>query len=434
MRKILAIVMSLAMVLSMGVVFASAAPGVYATGEESDFEAVGKIDIQWDPNASTKIDLTDGKLDEWQTAQYTSKTISPDNMIAWENNEHTGTEDNGDGTVKHLYSNTITTNPSGDHTTRMPEGWSLQTYFVADKDNLYVGFYITDPDVVASDAHYHTGDAFQMNIDFGGKLGDIIENYPERVEDMENTQNIFYSFCYAGDGQPIRIFRDCSGDNRELNKPEDGVQGTTAATPNGWSAEFKIAWKTLYDDYEWKAWADNDAPIYVGSEEALPLKIGMALYYQDHTNVDGDPNKIVWAAGTGNGTNFGDDGKPVVTWDAHDNGINLELAPQDGLEFSYEKIVVLGADEKIPEFIPETDPPADTGNETEPADDQPADTKGEETKAEDTKAEDKGEETKAPASDKNDDKKGGCGGMIGAGAAVAVLAAAAAAVALKKKD
>ena len=83
MKKILAIALSVVMLLSLGVVFASAAsaPGTYVTSEET-YQSVGNLPITWAPDVSEKLDLTDGNMGDWVDAGYTPYTINPENMIS----------------------------------------------------------------------------------------------------------------------------------------------------------------------------------------------------------------------------------------------------------------------------------------------------------------------------------------------------------------
>ncbi len=433
MKKIFAIVLTVAMILSMGVVLASAAThpnagvtsGAYVTGVAADFKAVGEIALEWVADAAEKIDLTDGKLEDW--ANFEPHQITPENMISWVGNDGKNNT-NGEGAVD----------------SQMPENWSITAYFVADKDYLYVGFYIVDNDVVSSDAgSYQTGDAFQINIDFGGKLGEIIEKDPETAAMMGNTQNVFYSFCCSGDGKPVRIFRDCSDDNRQLNaegpytndilEPKDDVVGTTALTEDGWSAEFRLPWQLMYDDYALKGWLENveDSRIYIGGVDSKPLATGMALYYQNHShNEDGSDTGINWAAGTGNGI-LAANGAPAVAWDAYDNGITLvlEADPTKGIEFTSPNIEVLMENETEP---PETEKPTETVTESESAADSVADSTADsaDESASDSAADSAAESGTAGETAAEEE---GCASVIGFSAA-AVLMAAAAVVVLKKKD
>ena len=90
MKKIFAILMTAALLLSMGTVLASAelpadvsfTPGGYS-GNAEDFTPAGDFAITWDPEASSKLDLTDGDMADWAAAGYNMVTIDASNMIYW---------------------------------------------------------------------------------------------------------------------------------------------------------------------------------------------------------------------------------------------------------------------------------------------------------------------------------------------------------------
>ena len=392
MKKIFAIVITVAMLLSMGALLINAElPDVPFTAggySAEEFNTVGTVKITWDPEASSKLDVTNGDMSDWAAADYNMVTVDTSNMVYWVNDTANGTG--------------------------VPAGWQIQTYFVADKDYLYVGFYVTDPAFAygAPGAHYD-GDAFQVCIDFGGLMGKTLKEDPDA---LSNPKNIFYSFSCTGDGQPLEIWRE-EADNNGIIAAEEGVKGAAAATESGWAAEFALPFQMLYDDYEWKAWF-GDPKIYVGSDEQRPLNIGCCLYYLDRSATAGTIN---WAAGSTNGI-ADDAGVPQVSWTAYDNGINLELDYVDGIEFTCPGIVVVSPEETTPE---ETEAP------TEPETEAP------ETEAPTAAPETQAPETDAPATDApateapTTEAEGGCGSVIGF-SVIAVLAAAAAAVALKK--
>jgi hypothetical protein len=392
MKKIFAIVITVAMLLSMGALLINAElPDVPFTAggySAEEFATVGTVKITWDPEASSKLDVTNGDMSDWAAADYNMVTVDTSNMVYWVND---------------------TTNGTG-----VPAGWQIQTYFVADKDYLYIGFYVTDPAFAYGSAGGHyDGDAFQVCIDFGGLMGKTLKEDPDA---LSNPKNIFYSFSCTGDGQPLEIWRE-EADNNGIIAAEEGVKGAAAATESGWAAEFALPFQMLYDDYEWKAWAE-DPKIYVGSDQRLPLNIGCCLYYLDRSATAGTIN---WAAGSTNGI-ADDGGVPQVSWTAYDNGINLELDYVDGIEFTCPGIVVTPLTETTPE---ETEAP------TEPETEAP------ETEAPTAAPETEAPETEAPATDApateapTTEAEGGCGSVIGF-SVIAVLAAAAAAVALKK--
>jgi hypothetical protein len=401
MKKILAIVMTFAMLLSLGAVVASAAevppvswtPGNFAVADAADFTPVGEVKITWDAEAGKKLDLSDGDMADWAAAGYNMITIDAANMVSWVGGA------------------------AGEVDPGMPEGWNISTYFVADADYLYIGFYVTDPAFAYGSAGAYNGDAFQVCIDFGGKLGQVVVEDPDRVT---NPKNIFYSFSCVSDGAPLEIMRQESDQDGWLSEANgDGVKGAAAKTETGWAAEFALSWQQMYDDYVWKAWED-DPKIYVGSDEILPLNIGCCLYYLDRSESAGAIN---WAAGSTNGILMDDEVTPGVSWTCYDNGVQAKLEYEEGITFNCTGIVVLPTSETTPE---ETEKP--TEEETE----APTDEVTEAPTEEKTEAPTDAPATDAPATDApTEPAEGGCGSVIGF-SAIAVLAAAAAAVALKK--
>ena len=403
MKKIFAILMTVAMLLSLGTVLASAelpylpagftfTPGGYSTSAD-DFSPAGDFKITWDPEAGTKLNLADGDMADWQAADYDMITIDASNMIYWAGKS------------------------------KVPEGWQISTYFVADSEWLYIGFFVVDPVFAYGGTSGYNGDAFQVCIDFGARLGEMLETDPEN---LLNPKNVFYSFSCSGDGDALVINRqecgEAAGQMTPLSEATgDGVKGAARATADGWSAEFALSWEQLYDDYNYKAW--DDPKIYIGGDENRPLNIGCCLYYLDRDTNGGDLN---WAAGSTNGITD-DAGTPQVSWTAYDNGLNLSLEYVDGMEFAINTIVPLAKTETIPPE--ETEAPETDAPETE------APTAAPETAAPETEG-----ATKAPAADTGATEttgaattEEGCASVVGFGA-VAVLAAAAAFVALKKKD
>lgn len=407
MKKIFAIVITLAMLLSLSAVLASAdapvlpdsytgdkAAGNYAVADPSEFSALGTVKIQWDKDASTKLDLSDGDMADWAAAGYEFITIDASNMVSWVG----GAADAID--------------PG------MPENWNITTYFVADSEWLYIGFYVTDPDFNYCSPSNRNGDNFQICIDFGGKLGQVAMEDPDS---LTNPKNIFYSFGCVENGAPIEIQRQESDQDGWISEANgDGVKGAAKKTDAGWSAEFALSFKQMFDDFEWKIW-EEDKKIYVGGENNDPLKIGCCLYYLNYSNVEGTPT-LDWAAGTSNGV-VDSTGAPIVTWSAYDNGINLELDITEEVTFDYdEKIVILPSGETAP-------PEEDKDEETDPVEDDETDAPTAAPTDEATDA-----PTEAPTQGGDDvADEGGCASIVGFGAA-AVLAAAAAAFVLKKKD
>ena len=406
MKKIIAVLMTLAMILSLGAVMASAltveeieaergfgfAAGEYSSTEE--FSSLGTVKIDWDPDAATKLNVTDGDMADWANAGYNTISMTAANMVCW-------------GGLN-----------------KAPEGWSISTYFVADSDYLYIGFYVTDPAFAYGDGTGYNGDAFQVCIDFGGKMGKQLQEDPDV---LTNPKNIFYSFSCAEDGAPLMIMRQESDQDGWLTE-DDGVKGAASKTTEGWCAEFALSFERLFDDYAWKAW-DDDAKIYVGSDEKLPLNIGCCLYYLDRSETAGAIN---WAAGSTNGITY-ENGAPAVSWTAWDNGINLELDYADGMEFTCENIVVVPLTETTPEEVEETETEPTEEATTEAVEDTTAAATEEATTEAATEATTDAATEAATAEETTVEEKSGCGAVVGFGA-VAVLAAAAAAVALKKKD
>ena len=404
MKKILAIALSVVMLLSLGVVFASATPGYYCGGSEENFAPVGKIQIQYDSDAASKLDVTDGDMQDWVDAGYNTVSIGAENMISWVG----GTADN--------------------QAAGMPEGWGIQTYFVADADFLYIGFYITDPEVVLvqSAENYTAGDSFQFMVDFDRALGKIIDQDPDL---FANPKCIFYSFGPMGEeATPIQIMRqESDGNDGVISEANgDGIKGATALTENGWCAEFAFNWNQLYDDFEYKAYADD---YECSVTEGDPLEVCCALYYLNSgtiTNEDGSTSiGMTWAAGTLTAPEAGT--TPDVTWTPVDNGIELYVEYDENLVFNCDRIIVYKIGETAP---PQTEAPTEEPTEA-PETEAPTEEPTEAPTEEATQGGEAG--TKAPeAETKAPEKKGGCGSVIGS---VAVLfSAMAAAVVLKKKD
>ena len=401
MKKLWLYVMVLAMLLSAAVLCVSAelpdngafTPGRYGVEDPEAFAPVGDVPIQWDRDITQKIDLTDGDVSDWYEAGYARTDISPANMVAW----------------------------VGDHTNLA--GWGMTAWFVADPDYVYMAFDISDPTFTYSDPDsYYNGDAIQLAIDFGGLVGEILENDPDS---LTSVKNIFYSIPCTGDGAPVRIMRQESDNDGWLTEANgDGVKGSARMTSKGWNVEFALSWVGLYDDYVWKAWLE-DPKIYVGGDEDRPLKIGCCLYYLNRDDANNRGN-ISWAAGSTNGI-ADDDGVPQVSWTAWDNGLNLSLKYEDGMQFTCNGIVALDKTVTIP---PETTA-AETEAPTEPETEAP--TAAPDTEAPTEAATQAATEAGTSAGTQAPTEDEGCASVVGMGA-VAVLAAAAAFVALKKKD
>ena len=115
MKKIFAILITLTMLLSLGTVFASAeelpdvlwTSGNYAVADPADFSTVGTVKIQWDKDAATKLDLTDGFMADWTAAGYQSVTIDASNMVSWVGGAADATADKGCASVCGLGAATV---------------------------------------------------------------------------------------------------------------------------------------------------------------------------------------------------------------------------------------------------------------------------------------------------------------------------------------
>lgn len=313
----------LMLTLSVGTVLASAevnglppvpwTPGCYAGADGESFAPVGEIEIEWYPYIGEKLKLTDGDLTDWKEHGITPHVITPDNMISWVGGEN-GVPDPG-----------------------MPEGWQITGYYVADSFGLYMAFDVVDPDhVYCQSTTAYDGDAIQLGVDFGGKLGEILQKDPDR---MVSLKNIFYSFSCRSDGAPLEIMRQESDQDTLLTEANgDGIKGAARRTPNGWSAELAFSWQLLYDDYAWKAW-ESDSKIYVGSSENIPLKLGFCLTYINRSSDGNLP--ITWAACTAQGYEV-EENTPGVSWTPYDNGISLYLPCEPDMVLDCGGIVVMG--------------------------------------------------------------------------------------------
>ena len=479
MKKILAIVMSVAMILSVGAMAISAA--VYTAkgwyGNPAGFTPVeDTLTLTWVADASEKINLTDCSLDDWADLNLPVTTIDINNVVAWIN----------DGYV--------------------PAEFVMNAQFAADKDFLYVAFNIVDNDVRASAEvadpldptnlhNYNTGDCFQMNIDFGNKIKWTLENDPDKAEEMTNVKAVFYSFGFRGDGEDVyisveesddnrilgagdkvnvnparldlypggqlkqqkddagkiveeyilmpdetryEVLRDTSGSVRAVLTPDGeeitsddmtdtGTKGKTWLTEDGWSAEFCIPFSELFYDYCYKSYNDSWNGMIGNSitiDEDHPLEIGIGLYNLNWNNpnpeIAGDMGGLAAAFGLHSGE-VDENGDPVVTWGPDDLCTKLSLAYTEGMEFTSPYLLPEGK-EALETVVEDDQQPVESVTEpvTETETETAAQTEAE-TTAQTTA------QTTAPAAEE------GCASVVGF-SAVAVLVAAAAAVVLKKKD
>ena len=408
MKKLFACIALCALLLSLGTVFAAAedlppvtwTEGSYTYGDADDFEPLGDVIIVWDPIITQKVDLTDGDLGDWYTAEINGRVVTQKNMISWVNE--------GSG---------------------VPTDWKMTMFAAADPDCLYLAFEVVDANFAyATDAATYNGDAIQLALDFGGLLKEKLEEEPDI---LSNHHSIFYSFAGLSDGAPLQIMRQESDQDTLLSEANgDDVKGAARKTEDGWSVELALSWQLLCDDYCWKAWEEN-LRIYVGSDEALPLKLGLCLSYLNRAETGGE---ITWAAATAKGyTNA--DGAPLVSWTPFDNGGTLILPWEDGMHVNCTGVTVLTDCGTV---VPQTDPP-----ETETPYDDPIIVETElNTSVEwyETIPPEVEETLRDAAEDLDAEdelnailEKYGCTAAVGTGSLTALLTVAAAAYALKKK-
>ena len=339
MKKLSAFAALISLLLSLGTVFAAAelppvafTQGKFLADDPGAYSTVGTVTMDWRPDIAGQLDMTDGDVSDWYAAGLTATEITSNSMVSWVRNE------------------AVT-------------DWRMTSFCAADPDYMYLAFDITDPDFAyGTGGGTYDGDAIQLSLDFGGKLGEVIEEDPDV---LMGPKNIFYSFSCVEDGAPIQIMRQESDLDGWLTEADgDGVKGAAKRTDRGWSVELALSWQLLYDDYVWKAW-DDDGHIYIGSNYGLPLKVGCALYYLNRAESGGE---ILWAAGTTKGL-VDDDGNPVVSWTPYDNGITWTLPYQPDMSFNCTGIVVVPPiEETAPETeLPEVDVPIMEETETQTA-------------------------------------------------------------------
>ena len=401
MKKLFACIALCALLLSLGTVFAAAelpdgimfTPGAYLSGNADEFAPVGDITVAWRPDISGTIDLTDGDLSDWYATDLTRTNISADNMISWVQNVP-------------------------------PVDFKITSFAAADSDYFYLAFDIVDDDFAyGASGSVYDGDAIQLAIDLGGMLKKTLEKDPDT---LTSFNSIFYTFSCVSDGAPIKIMRQESDNDGWLTEANgDGVKGAARKTELGWSAEIALSWERLYDDYVWRAWAE-DPKIYISTDYALDLQVSACLYYLDRGETAGD---IQWAAGTTNGISD-DAGTPMVSWAPYDNGITWTVPYQYDMSFSCGGFVIISGYETIaPETEPAYDVPiiVETENQTAlewyetipPEVEEPLRDAAESLDAED--------ELNAIL------EKYGCTAAVGVGSLTALLTVAAAACAMKKK-
>ena len=369
MKKFFAMLVVAAMLASLG------ALTVNATVDESEWSAFGEVKAEYVEDLSTQITL-DGDVSDWQNGGFQRYDIDKYNLDAWV------------GEVK--------------------DDWSINLWFSADAEFLYIAFKINDPDVQYSDDNAYNKDAFQIQLDFNG--------WAANTEAFGRA--VFYSFglqedgtvdmtvqCIEGDTASTVDYTMASDDEEEWR--EGHVKGATkkAEDGSGWYAEFAISWQTLYNDISEKLTVGGEeVPSWTGGEDKVSLN--MLVCYLDHdSNEDGSDAGIVGAWGTSNalGSLAAGDG-----WYPEAAGMVLTL---DGMTS-----ITIETTE-APTEEPTTEAPETEAKTEAPKTDAPT--------------------TEAPAGDPEQTteaaKEGGCGGIVGAGAIVAILALGACVVA-KKKD
>lgn len=368
MKKFFAMLVVAAMLASLGALTVNAV-------DESEWNAFGEVKAEYVEDLSTQISL-DGDVSDWQNGGFQRYDIDKYNLDAWV------------GEVK--------------------DDWSINLWFSADAEFLYIAFKINDPDVQYSDDNAYNKDAFQIQLDFNG--------WAANTEAFGRA--VFYSFglqedgtvdmtvqCIEGDTASTVDYTMASDDEEEWR--EGHVKGATkkAEDGSGWYAEFAISWQTLYNDISEKLTVGGEeVPSWTGGEDEVSLN--MLVCYLDHdSNEDGSDAGIVGAWGTSNalGSLAAGDG-----WYPEAAGMVLTL---DGMTS-----ITIETTE-APTEEPTTEAPETEAKTEAPKTDAPT--------------------TEAPAGDPEQTteaaKEGGCGGIVGAGAIVAILALGACVVA-KKKD
>lgn len=411
MKKLLACLALSALLLSLGGLFVSAelpehvsfTPGKYLGGDPDAYSPVGDITVAWRPAFASEMDLTDGDLADWYATDLTRTNITADHMISW-----------------------VQEQPAVD--------FKMTTFAAADPDYLYLAFDVVDDDFVYNtDDAVVGGDTIQLAIDFGGMMKKTLEDDPDV---LSNPKGIFYTFSCKSDGAPIRIMRQESDQDGWLTEEGgNGVKGAARKTENGWSVELALSWQLMYDDYVWKAWAD-DPKVYIGSDQHLPLQVSACLYYVNY----GASGEIQWAAGTTQPW-VNDEGAPCVSWTAYDNGITWTLPYSNDISINCtgvrEIYVLYPITETLP---PETEPAVEDITEV-PEIEYPLEPETEYPLYPETEYPEYWADTLesvAESLDAEDElnailEKYGCTAAVGTGGLALLTALAAAAYALKKK-
>ena len=263
MKKFFAMLVVAAMLASLCALTANAAV------DESEWSPFGEVTAEYKEDLSQFITL-DGDVSDWQAHPDVFKRYDIDqyNLDAWVG--------------------------------EVAEGWSINLWFSADAEFLYIAFKINDPDVQFSSDNGYDKDAFQIQLDFKG--------WAAATEEFERA--VFYSFglqedgtvdmtvqCIEGDAGSSVDYTMASDDEEEWR--EGHVMGATkkAEDGSGWYAEFAISWQTLYNDISEKlTGAELEVPAWEGSDD---VSLNMLVCYLDHdTNEDGSDAGIKGAWGT----------------------------------------------------------------------------------------------------------------------------------------
>ena len=395
MKKLIVFAVLSALLLSLGGFSAAAelpegvgfTQGQYAGGDPEQYSTLGDIDVDWIPALDGAIDVTDGDLADWYASGAKGSVVTLNNMVSWVGE---------------------------------PADWKMTAFYAADSEYLYFAFDVIDPDFTyGTTVSSYNGDAIQLCLDFGYKIGEIAEEDPHMISSLKN---IFYSFTCIEDGAPLGIMRQESHMDGILYQSKgDAVMGAARKTPDGWSVELALGWDLLYDDYIWKAWQE-DPRVFVGASQQIPLSMGMCIYYLNRT----DNETVTWAAGTVKGWTD-DAGNPCVSWSALDNGAKLNLAADYAMEVNCKGVVGVFEHVSMEEVLTNED-----GSPRDEMPDAPIEIESMppvwiETAEIDPEADTLKDELQAIL------EKYGCTSTLGAGSLAALLALAGAAYVIRKK-
>ncbi len=284
-------------------------PVEYETEVDSIVDEWTEVDSWDEPITEPAVDVVypleivlDGDLSDWHDVICAPKLFYKDNLDAW-----VGEVDDENGFAMRM---------------------------AADHNYVYFAFDITDYDITYAKDGAYQGDAFQIQIDFGGWAGET-EAY-ERA--------IFYSFaiqedntvdmtvqCISDDAASTIDYQMASDDDPEWREGE--VIGCTCKKPDGsgWIAEYAISWETLYRDIVMKLEADGIAvpSIALGYDN---VDLRMLVCYLDY-QPDGS---ITGAWGTPNQMGSLVNG---YGWYPENAGVTVQLYPAEGrgdIEYAFQ--------------------------------------------------------------------------------------------------